>query len=398
MKKHAQAASRQREKVDKEIDTNTSKLLTLQLTEPSTSTRTGNVSSSKTTQRQPRGKQASVSTSAQLKAPSHPLPGRGPSYTIKTPLPHPHTALLLHLKYLSTSIQHSALCRIEAFYESSYCRGRYLSIEQVKLLRQGELDPGGKAVELCKGYAGFNFPLTSVVEWLQAMWDAHSIPSLTGEGDDVSKSTAPTRWWEEHCNEEEKEFLDLLFDKASLLGSIPKNADIDSDNTCGIIITGPMSKKMRKSENDYAGKYITKDIKPYIISHMANTLSPLPPQQNNKIAKVDETSAHELAHFAYHSCPDYARVVQELYDSELSVRTKEFVEFTLLLLGYDREVHVDEVQAYLNVEGFPYQTANNAKSKGKKAGQDGEWDMGQVKKELEALKVGVKAAYSKVYN
>ncbi|EST07719.1 DFDF domain protein [Kalmanozyma brasiliensis GHG001] len=92
---------------------------------------------------------------------------------------------ILTLLFPTAALQHSALARMEAFYESSSTSKAYLSLQQAADER------------ICRNYQGFNLPLSAVREWLEAMHES------------TSSSDLP-RWWAEHCSGEENDLLDLL--------------------------------------------------------------------------------------------------------------------------------------------------------------------------------------------
>ncbi|GAC96192.1 predicted enhancer of mRNA [Pseudozyma hubeiensis SY62] len=94
---------------------------------------------------------------------------------------------VLTLLFPTAAIQHSALARMEAFYESDSNAKQYLSLQEAADER------------ICRNYQGFNFPLRQGVhEWLDAMFEA------TNSDEELSK------WWIPHCSAEENQLLEVL--------------------------------------------------------------------------------------------------------------------------------------------------------------------------------------------
>lgn len=94
---------------------------------------------------------------------------------------------VLMLLFPTAALQHAALARIEAFYESDSNAKRYLSLQEAADER------------ICRNYQGFNFPLRQGVhEWLDAMFEA------------TNSNADSAKWWTPHCSAEENELLDVL--------------------------------------------------------------------------------------------------------------------------------------------------------------------------------------------
>lgn len=95
---------------------------------------------------------------------------------------------VLTLLFANTIRQHSALARIEAFYESESA-GKYLSCEEAAQAR------------ICKGYEAFNLPTDALRRWLNAMKQASP---RAPEGEE--------QWWTPSCNAVEDELLRYIFE------------------------------------------------------------------------------------------------------------------------------------------------------------------------------------------
>lgn len=97
-------------------------------------------------------------------------------------------APVLTLFFPTAALQHAALARIEAFYESDTNGKRYLTLQEAADER------------ICRNYQGFNFPLRQgVQDWLDAMHDAVG-----------SDTEAEAQWWRPQCSAEEVQLLELL--------------------------------------------------------------------------------------------------------------------------------------------------------------------------------------------
>ncbi|TKY87167.1 hypothetical protein EX895_003844 [Sporisorium graminicola] len=165
---------------------------------------------------------------------------------------------VLTLLFPTAALQHAALARMEAFYESDSKAKRYLSLQQAADER------------ICRNYQGFNFPIRQgVLKWLEAMFEA------TGSDEDTPK------WWTAHCSSEENQLLDLLVSLNAISpyeGATSRNADAAN---------GEMS---------------------YVISCVAS--------------QAHSTLPHELLHALYFLSPSYRAFVSRQYASLSSASKK----------------------------------------------------------------------------
>lgn len=122
---------------------------------------------------------------------------------------------MLTLLFPTAALQHAALARMEAFYESDSKAKSYLSLQQAADER------------ICRNYQGFNFPIRQGVhEWLDAMFEA------TDSDEDQPK------WWVPHCSPEENQLLDLLVSLNAISpyeGAASRNADADAGGVSYVI-------------------------------------------------------------------------------------------------------------------------------------------------------------------
>ncbi|SNX83107.1 uncharacterized protein MEPE_01813 [Melanopsichium pennsylvanicum] len=192
---------------------------------------------------------------------------------------------VLTLLFPTAALQHAALARIEAFYESDTAGKRYLTLQQAADER------------ICRNYQGFNFPLRQGVnDWLDDMCEAT-------KGDDEAKSP---KWWEQHCNAEEIQLLDVLVELGAVSpyeGASSRNLDAEEDGR------------------------VT-----YVISCVAS--------------QAHSTLPHELLHALYFLSPTYRMFVSQQYAS-LSGANKKVIETDLGLRKYSPSVFEDEFQAYM---------------------------------------------------
>lgn len=191
---------------------------------------------------------------------------------------------VLTLLFPTAALQHTALSRMEAFYESDSNAKRYLTLQQAADER------------ICRNYQGFNFPIRQgVQEWLDAMHEA-----TASDSDDVT-----AKWWGSHCSSEENQLLDLLVD----LGAI-----------------SPYEGASSRSADSQGGSVS------YVISCVA--------------AQAQSTLEHELLHALYFLSSSYRAFVSNQYNS-LSSASRKVVETDLGLRKYSPAVFQDEFQAYL---------------------------------------------------
>ncbi|SAM80886.1 uncharacterized protein UBRO_02622 [Ustilago bromivora] len=194
---------------------------------------------------------------------------------------------VLTLLFPTAALQHAALARMEAFYESDFKARSYLTLQQAANER------------ICRNYQGFNFPVRQgVQEWLDAMYEATSL-------DDASDDTDAPKWWAPHCSNEENQLLDVLVS----LGAI-----------------SPYEGASSRSEDSETG-----NIK-YVISCVAS--------------QAHSTLPHELLHALYFLSAPYRSFVTRQYAS-LSSANKKVIETDLGMRKYSPSVFEDEFQAYL---------------------------------------------------
>ncbi|PWZ00495.1 hypothetical protein BCV70DRAFT_199775 [Testicularia cyperi] len=199
---------------------------------------------------------------------------------------------VLTLLFPTAAIQHSALARMEAFYESDSSSKRYLSLQEARDER------------ICRNYQGFNFPVFEGVKvWLQAMSAAvNSSASGTAGGE---------RWWSEHCNDEERQVLDVLVDVGAIAADEGVNGQTNGAASADAKVT-------------------------YVISTTAS--------------QANSTLPHELLHALYFLSPSYRSFVSSQWDS-LTSSARKAIETDMGLRKYSPAVFQDEFQAYL-AEGF----------------------------------------------
>ncbi|CDS82200.1 uncharacterized protein SPSC_03020 [Sporisorium scitamineum] len=165
---------------------------------------------------------------------------------------------VLTLLFPTAALQHAALARMEAFYESDSKAKSYLSLQQAADER------------ICRNYQGFNFPIRQGVhEWLDAMFEA------TDSDQDTPK------WWTPHCSSEENQLLDLLVSLNAISpyeGAASRSADAE-----------------------------TSDVS-YVISCVAS--------------QAHSTLPHELLHALYFLSPSYRSFVSRQYASLSSANKK----------------------------------------------------------------------------
>lgn len=194
---------------------------------------------------------------------------------------------VLTLLFPTAALQHAALARMEAFYESDSKAKSYLTLQQAADER------------ICRNYQGFNFPVRQgVQEWLNAMYEA------TGQDGARDEADAP-RWWAQHCSNEENQLLDVLVSLGAISpyeGTSSRDPDSDSGS-------------------------IT-----YVISCVAS--------------QAHSTLPHELLHALYFLSAPYRTFVSQQYAS-LSSANKKVIETDLGMRKYSPSVFEDEFQAYL---------------------------------------------------
>ncbi|PWN34832.1 uncharacterized protein FA14DRAFT_160269 [Meira miltonrushii] len=217
--------------------------------------------------------------------------------------------LLLTLLFRDKASQHSALARIESFYESSAVEGqsndanRFLTIDQAK------------SQKLCPNYEAFNCPISAVNQWLGQMFKCPDLVIATPQKEEESSIDDSTdqpkhteKWWQTHCNEEEVELLSFL----DFLGCLE-----DPANPIDKTTNGPQ----------------------YLITSLASqAASSLP---------------HERLHFLYFASKEYREYVESLYGS-LSNKTRKIIETDLGMRGYAKHVWQDEFQAYVSLNAAEF--------------------------------------------
>lgn len=198
------------------------------------------------------------------------------------------TLPLLTLLFVSAQAQHAALSRIEAFYESHSGEKRYLTLDEAK---QGRL---------CQHYEAFNFPLSTVVDWLRCMKQRHAPDDDRRDTQDSDSQAAP--WWKVFCNIHEVHLLEHLA-------------------TLGVLL-----------EDEASLDGIAMDVPVYLISTLETKQAAL---------------QHERLHFLYYVSPRYGAQVQEEYQ-KLSAKTRKIIENDLTMRKYSPTVWLDEFQAYVS--------------------------------------------------
>ena len=210
--------------------------------------------------------------------------------------------LLLTLLFRDKASQHSALARIEAFYESNTVEGnQYLTIDQAK------------SQKLCPNYEAFNFPISAVNEWLLQMKkckDSMFAFPPQDEKESIDEIIAE-QWWKVHCNEEEVKLLSYL-DTMGCLEDLTTNSDFTS-----------------KSSN----------APQYLISSLAS--------------QATSSLPHERLHFLYFASKEYRDFVENMYKS-LSNKTRKIIEIDLGMRGYAKHVWQDEFQAYVSLNAAEF--------------------------------------------
>jgi hypothetical protein len=209
---------------------------------------------------------------------------------------HENTRSLLTLLFDTKEAQHSALSRIEAFYESSQNSQRYLTLAEAKEHRQ------------CEHYEAYNFPLVIVRTWLNSMEKVHypdgrpSSGRVKDDEEDEDENVEKTQWWKAHCSVQEIHLLAFL-DSLDLLEE-PNSIDPTSTSTSPV----------------------------YLISTLSSKQASL---------------RHERLHFLYYISPTYRKKVEEEFES-LSSKARKIVERDLTMRKYSPQVWIDEFQAYVS--------------------------------------------------
>lgn len=290
---------------------------------------------------------------------SHPIVDK-PQYTLTQPLPkhlfgshhNPSTTpYLIHLTYSTSTAQDSALARLSAFSESRDHVEQYLKLREIK----------DKRLEICKGYEGHNIAVEKIARWLEKMWVSEMVDTCTyGPGGSARNS----KWWMKFCTPEEVQLIEILEEVGVLrLGLTTELEEIEAGERWEYPNRRPgptfhVSQPKEHLHLQRAANKITQSThycstlsfalknspSPYIISQL----------RSNKAQSMSQTTAHELAHFAYHSSPHYRTLVNILY-KKMSDTTRTYIESILVEgVGYAGEVCVDEWQAYLVAEGEAY--------------------------------------------
>ena len=126
--------------------------------------------------------------------------------------------LLLILRFEKAVQQHAALARIEAFYEAASSASSSSADKEEKKEASRYLSMKEAADErICRNYEGFNFPVSALLEWLQAMRDAvepaHARADAGVEHKIEREENGPTNpapFWLDYCNEWEVALLKHL--------------------------------------------------------------------------------------------------------------------------------------------------------------------------------------------
>ncbi|KAF8429682.1 hypothetical protein EV426DRAFT_703475 [Tirmania nivea] len=290
----------------------------------------------------------------------HPTMSR-PQYTLHKPLPihlfgshhNPNTTpYLIHLTYSTSTAQDSAFARLSAFSESRDYAGQYLGLKEIR----------DKGLKICKGYEGHNMAVENIARWLEKVWVVEMVGACRPKG-------RAGKWWVEFCTLEEVQLIEILEEVGVLVLGLTNEAEEaeEAEETWGyphrrleptfhvsqpsghlqhLYLQGVANKAEQPIHwcSTLSASFIKHSPSPYIISQL----------RSNKDYSMNQTTAHELAHFAYHSSPHYRALVDSLY-KEMSDTTRTYIESVLVEgVGYASEVCVDEWQAYLVAEGEAY--------------------------------------------
>jgi len=198
-----------------------------------------------------------------------------------------------------------------------------------------------------------------VARWLEKMWVAE-VMGARGPGGRAGK------WWMEFCTPEEAQLIEILeevgivrlglttkaekFEQVEEIRRYPHRRPVPTFHVSQpgghLHLQGATNKIQQPT-------YCCSTLSPFSVKHSpsAYLISQL---RSNKDHSMVQTTAHELAHFAYHSSPHYRALVDSLY-KEMSDTTRTYIQSVLVEgVGYAGEVCVDEWQAYLAAEGEAY--------------------------------------------
>lgn len=298
------------------------------------------------------------------------------------------TPYLIHLSYSTSAAQDSALARLSTFTESRDHVGKYLGLREIKERR----------LRICKGYEGHNMAVEKIARWLEKMW-VTEVMDTCGPGDRAGK------WWVEFCTSEEVQLIDILEEvgilRLGLTNEAEKFEQVDMRPVPTFQISQPSGhlQLQRAAKKFQQPTHFCSTLSSFSVMHSpsAYLISQL---RANKDHSMMQTTAHELAHFAYHSSPQYRALVGSLY-GEMSDITRTYIESVLVEgVGYAGEVCVDEWQAYLVAEGEAYLLPDKTKypSVVGRAESKKEYSAAHlrgIRRELERARVSLRAEWDK---
>lgn len=213
----------------------------------------------------------------------------------------------------------------------------------------------------------------TIADWLNKVWEVE----IQGT---CNLKNQTERWWVEFCTPHEVQLIKVLEEvgvlkvglcdgknwaseeEGSELLSITARPDVTLKTRTSTPTSSTLWRQPVISVSSPKVHFANQDV-PRTKNHSNNhgpksSDSPSSPSayiisqlRSNKLSSSNQTTAHELAHFAYHASEQYRSLVESLYNRMSSV-TRMYIE-TLLVegVGYAASVCVDEWQAYLVAEG-----------------------------------------------
>ncbi|KDN38463.1 hypothetical protein K437DRAFT_23438 [Tilletiaria anomala UBC 951] len=313
------------------------------------------------------------------------------------------TPRILILRFDKAAQQHTALARIEAFYEAQAQVHRHLhdtsgtgDARRYLTLKQAA------DAKVCKNYDGFNFPVAAVTQWLEAMREATTGTASNDEGeqdkDRLYEDGSNSRFWEVECNAWEIALLHHLASKGVRVPGIPETScnqqdDVPCPSTVEVAVaaaisvdgpaTDPSTESSSRCTRDSLGEGTGAKSMLGIIARLKH-LDLAPDQPSVDVETESRESlpaptyiistlaspiglstvlAHERQHALFYLHARYAAACRDYFPAaESKVRTAEAarkplhtaaiqraIEYELALRRYPRVVWVDEWQAYLSV-------------------------------------------------
>ncbi|CAO1626424.1 unnamed protein product [Jaminaea pallidilutea] len=303
---------------------------------------------------------------------------------------------LATLTFASKALQHQAMARMEAFYESNALQSgdeisnapknaaapspSSMQIPNAAQRRYLTLEEASKA-RLCAHYQAFNLPVESAKEWLLAMRAREGVTweQTTKSGDgDAHNAAGQGR---KVVNAEEEKVLRMLADCGALgqdvdMAAASKGSDFECKNVHGKNESDVLDQLQRldltsqtdahhepPSSNDDRAKQQKAESTTTTTTTAAAVQDPTLPsattqqeQQQQQpqpaisylITCTDASSlSHERLHALYHLSPHYRSSVSHSYASALSKRARKCVEAEMGMRGYAAVVWEDEWQAYV---------------------------------------------------